>query len=83
MKKYKSKKNKKTKKTKKNNVNVNNKKLIGGYFIQPVIQPQYISQLSQQFEYNKCKAQIAAYKINPKAGITSKCTKYKHIVSIV
>jgi len=51
--------------------------------MQPVMQPQYISQLSQQFDYDKCKAQITAYKINPKAGITSKCTKYKHIVSIV
>ena len=66
MKKYKSKKSNKlkksnkSKKTKKNNVNVNvnvnNKKLIGGNVIQPVMQPQYISQLSQQFEYNKCKS---------------------------
>ena len=58
------------------------KSIKGGNFVmqqqpQPFsIQKPNVSMLSQQFTSARCQSQIRAYKINPRAGITTECKKY-------
>jgi len=66
-------------------IHKNYKKLLGGYSMQqPILQllqpfdmqKQISSIASQQFASARCTSQIAAYKINPRAGLTPECRKY-------